>query len=63
MNHVRVQFRFSGDIPHKQGEVKMRKLVLFLHSSLDGYVEGPNGEMDIGWVSYDADLEKHAKRF
>ncbi|MCM3172305.1 dihydrofolate reductase family protein [Paenibacillus sp. MER 99-2] len=39
----------------------MRKLVLFLHSSLDGYVEGPNGEMDIGWVSYDADLEKHAK--
>nr|WP_154958417.1 dihydrofolate reductase family protein [Paenibacillus xylanexedens] len=39
----------------------MRKLVLFLHSSLDGYVEGPNGEMDIGWVSYDADLEKHAQ--
>ncbi|MCM3131232.1 dihydrofolate reductase family protein [Paenibacillus polysaccharolyticus] len=39
----------------------MRKLVLFLHSSLDGYVEGPNGEMDIGWVSYDADLEKYAK--
>ncbi|GGH55311.1 riboflavin biosynthesis protein RibD [Paenibacillus silvae] len=39
----------------------MRKLVLFLHASLDGFVEGPNGEMDIGWVSYDADLEKHAK--
>ncbi|MCM3745874.1 dihydrofolate reductase family protein [Paenibacillus pasadenensis] len=39
----------------------MRKLVLFLHSTLDGFVEGPNGEMDIGWVSYDADLEKHAK--
>ncbi|MCM3001329.1 dihydrofolate reductase family protein [Paenibacillus cellulositrophicus] len=39
----------------------MRKLVLFLHSSLDGFVEGPNGEMDIGWVSYDADLEKLAK--
>lgn len=39
----------------------MRKLVLFLHVSLDGFVEGPNGEMDIGWVSYDADLEKHAK--
>ncbi|MNI54238.1 hypothetical protein D3C73_1091260 [compost metagenome] len=44
-----------------KGELKMRKLVLFLHSSLDGFVEGPNGEMDIGWVSYDADLEKHAK--
>ncbi|MDN3015702.1 dihydrofolate reductase family protein [Paenibacillus sp. BSR1-1] len=39
----------------------MRKLVLFLHASLDGFVEGPNGEMDIGWVSYDADLEKHAR--
>lgn len=39
----------------------MRKLVLFLHASLDGFVEGPEGEMDIGWVSYDADLEKHAK--
>ncbi|SDE66781.1 Dihydrofolate reductase [Paenibacillus sp. UNCCL117] len=39
----------------------MRKLVLFLHASLDGFVEGPNGKMDIGWVSYDADLEKHAK--
>ncbi|MNW48123.1 hypothetical protein D3C74_254730 [compost metagenome] len=39
----------------------MRKLVLFLHASLDGFVEGPNGEMDIGWVSYDTDLERHAK--
>ncbi len=39
----------------------MRKLVLFLHASLDGFVEGPNGAMDIGWISYDADLEKHAK--
>ncbi|WP_047980688.1 dihydrofolate reductase family protein [Ornithinibacillus contaminans] len=39
----------------------MRKLILFLHASLDGFVEGPKGEMDIGWVSYDADLEKHAK--
>jgi dihydrofolate reductase len=44
-----------------KGELKTRKLVLFLHASLDGFVEGPNGEMDIGWVSYDADLEKHAK--
>ncbi|MFC4102578.1 dihydrofolate reductase family protein [Paenibacillus xanthanilyticus] len=38
----------------------MRKLVLFLHASLDGFVEGPNGAMDIGWVSYDEDLAKHA---
>jgi dihydrofolate reductase len=39
----------------------MRKIILFLHSSLDGFVEGPNGEMDIGWVSYNEELEKHAK--
>ena len=39
----------------------MRKLVLFLHASLDGFVEGPKGRMDIGWVSYDAELESFAK--
>ncbi|TXK75479.1 dihydrofolate reductase family protein [Paenibacillus sp. N3.4] len=39
----------------------MRKLVLFLHASLDCFVEGPNGAMDIGWISYDGDLEKYAK--
>lgn len=39
----------------------MRKLVLFLHSSLDGIVEGPNGAMDIGFVAYDNDLEKETK--
>lgn len=39
----------------------MRKLILFLHASLDGFVEGPNGAMDIGWISYDGDLEKYAK--
>lgn len=39
----------------------MRKVILFLHSSLDGFVEGPNGVMDIGWVSYNEELEEHAK--
>ncbi|MEH7351929.1 dihydrofolate reductase family protein [Gottfriedia acidiceleris] len=39
----------------------MRKVILFLHSSLDGFVEGPNGAMDIGWVSYNEELEKHAR--
>lgn len=39
----------------------MRKLILFLHASLDGFVEGPNGAMDIGWIAYDADLAKHAR--
>ncbi|WP_415625646.1 dihydrofolate reductase family protein [Oenococcus sp.] len=40
----------------------MRKLVLFLHASLDGFVEGPNGAMDIGWIAYNADLEKYAEK-
>jgi dihydrofolate reductase len=40
----------------------MRKIVLFLHSSLDGFVEGPNGAMDIGWVAYDQEMEKLAAR-
>lgn len=38
----------------------MRKLVVFLHSTLDGFVEGPNGAMDIGWVAYDSELETFA---
>jgi dihydrofolate reductase len=41
--------------------MNMRKVVVFLHASLDGMVEGPNGEMDIGWIAFDDDLEKHAK--
>ena len=32
----------------------MRKLVLLMHVSLDGYVAGPNGEMD--WINADEDL-------
>ncbi|EHN59701.1 dihydrofolate reductase family protein [Oenococcus kitaharae] len=40
----------------------MRKLVLFLHASLDGFVEGPKGAMDIGWIAYDSDLEKYAEK-
>jgi dihydrofolate reductase len=39
----------------------MRKIILFLHSSLDGFVEGPKGERDIGWVTYNEELERHAK--
>src|SRR5688572_13876698 len=29
----------------------MRKLIFFMHGSLDGYVAGPNGEMD--WIKFD----------
>ena len=34
----------------------MRKVVLFMHISLDGFAAGPNGELD--WISYDEELEK-----
>lgn len=37
----------------------MRKVVLFMHISLDGFAAGPNGELD--WISYDAELEKYAE--
>jgi len=39
----------------------MRKVVVFLHASLDGIVEGPNGVMDIQWIAYDDDLAKHSE--
>lgn len=32
----------------------MRKLIIFLHTSLDGYAAGPNGEMD--WIKFDDTL-------
>ncbi len=32
----------------------MRKLVLFVHTSLDGFVGGPNGEMD--WIHVDDEI-------
>ena len=38
----------------------MRNLLLLMHVSLDGFVAGPNGEMD--WIAYDAELERHSKQ-
>lgn len=32
----------------------MRKLIFFMHTSLDGYVAGPNGEMN--WIKLDDSL-------
>lgn len=32
----------------------MRKVVLLIHTSLDGFIAGPNGEMD--WIQFDEDL-------
>jgi dihydrofolate reductase len=37
----------------------MRKVVLFMHISLDGFAAGPNGELD--WISYDEEMEKYAE--
>jgi dihydrofolate reductase len=38
----------------------MRKLVLFIHTSLDGFVAGPKGEMD--WITVDEDMFDYAGR-
>src|SRR5215216_2481954 len=36
----------------------MKKLVLFMHASLDGFVAGPNGEMD--WINVDDEMFEYA---
>ncbi len=36
----------------------MRKLVSFMHVSLDGFVAGPNGEMD--WIKVDEEIFDYA---
>src|SRR6185295_8539790 len=36
----------------------MGKLVLFMHTSLDGFVAGPNGEMD--WIKVDDEMFEYA---
>jgi len=36
----------------------MRKIVLFMHVSLDGFVAGPNGEMD--WIHVDEEIFDYA---
>ena len=35
----------------------MRKIISFMHISLDGFVAGPNGEM--GWIKIDEELFDH----
>jgi dihydrofolate reductase len=36
----------------------MRKIIFLIHISLDGFVAGPNGEID--WAIYDAEIEKYS---
>jgi dihydrofolate reductase len=38
----------------------MRKVISFMHLSLDGFVQGPN-DWDLSFLTYDQELEKHAK--
>lgn len=38
----------------------MRKLVLFMHVSLDGFVAGPEGEME--WINVDSEMFDYAGR-
>jgi dihydrofolate reductase len=37
----------------------MRKLIQLMHVSLDGFVAGPNGELD--WIYFDKEMEDHGK--
>jgi hypothetical protein len=38
----------------------MRKIVLFMHTSLDGFVAVPNGEMD--WIIVDDEIFDYQTR-
>src|SRR5262245_48519911 len=38
----------------------MRKLVLFMHTSLDGFVAGPQGEMD--WITVNEEMFEYASK-
>jgi dihydrofolate reductase len=38
----------------------MRKVISFTHASLDGYVAGPNDEMD--WIVYNHEMELYAEK-
>ena len=38
----------------------MRKIISFLHISLDGFVAGPNGEMD--WIKVDQEIFDHVSK-
>src|SRR3954467_5442963 len=42
----------------QQIKIKMRRLVLFMHVSVDGFVAGLNGEM--GWIHVDEDMFEYA---
>lgn len=41
----------------------MRKIVFLMHVSLDGMVEGPNGAMDMDWITYNEDVQALSREF
>jgi dihydrofolate reductase len=47
-----------GELNKQLKFITMRKLISFMHISLDGFVGGPNGEMD--WINVDADIFDYA---
>ncbi|MCW4468547.1 dihydrofolate reductase family protein [Flavobacterium sp. MFBS3-15] len=38
----------------------MRKIISFMHISLDGFVGGPNGEMD--WIAINKEIFDHVEK-
>lgn len=38
----------------------MRKIILFMHISLDGFTAGPNGET--GWMAHDREAQAHVQQ-
>jgi hypothetical protein len=41
--------------------MNMRKVILAMNMSLDGFISGPNGELD--WVTMDAEIDMTKCRF
>jgi dihydrofolate reductase len=49
---------FSNNNHQTKKKGRMGKLVLFMHTSVDGFVAGPNGEMD--WINVDEEIFDYA---
>lgn len=44
---------------NKKELIQVRKLMLYMHVSLDGFVQGEQ-DWDINWITYNEELEKYA---
>src|SRR5688572_30763571 len=45
-------------VRHRGREEPMRKVILGLHITLDGYIAGPNGELN--WATFDKEVDDYA---